>query len=213
MVFSADDEPYRPSPRILEMILESGRAAANISLADIRDSRRNAEFVDVWPGEQYRLLAALAQTLEPKVVVEIGTYVGLSAVVMKRFLPADGRIVTYDIVDWQSLDSPCFVPEDFHDGRLEQRVDDLSDPARAAANRDVLEAANLLFIDGPHDGATEERIIANLRRLSLRNSPILVFDDIRLWDMLKFWRELALPKMDVTSFGHWSGTGIAEWTG
>jgi len=211
MLFSADDEPHRPTPALLDLVLDAGRMCSRISLEDIRDSRRNAIYADVWPGEHYRLLAAIVQTLRPHVVVEIGTFTGLSAVVMKQFLPLDGRIVTYDIDDWRSLDSPCFVDSDFEDGRLEQRIADLSDPTTCLAHRDVLESADLIFIDGPHDGQTEERIIANFRQLSFRRPPILLFDDVRLWTMLKFWRELALPKMDITSFGHWSGTGIAEW--
>lgn len=39
------------------------------------------------------------------------------------------------------------------------------------------------------------------------------FDDIRLWNMLRIWREIRLPKMDMTSFGPWCGTGLCEWTG
>jgi hypothetical protein len=56
-------------------------------------------------------------------------------------------------------------------------------------------------------------MIANLRTIRFDAPPILVLDDVRLWTMLKFWRELALPKLDFTSFGHWSGTGLADWTG
>jgi hypothetical protein len=37
-----------------------------------------------------------------------------------------------------------------------------------------------------------------------------MFDDTRLWSMLRFWRQLPYPKMDLTSFGHWSGTGLVE---
>lgn len=36
-------------------------------------------------------------------------------------------------------------------------------------------------------------------------------DDIRVWTMLKTWREISYPKLDLTSFGHWSGTGIIEF--
>ncbi|MGH7312141.1 MAG: hypothetical protein ACREJV_03130 [Candidatus Rokuibacteriota bacterium] len=32
------------------------------------------------------------------------------------------------------------------------------------------------------------------------------------WNMLAIWREIRMPKLDVTSFGHWSGTGLVEWT-
>jgi hypothetical protein len=40
-----------------------------------------------------------------------------------------------------------------------------------------------------------------------------MFDDIRLWNMLRTWRTINRPKLDLTSFGHWSGTGLVDWTG
>jgi hypothetical protein len=43
-----------------------------------------------------------------------------------------------------------------------------------------------------------------------RQTPIVVFDDIRVWNMLAIWHDLRWPKLDPTSFGHWSGTGICE---
>lgn len=46
----------------------------------------------------------------------------------------------------------------------------------------------------------------------LPGQPILVFDDIRAWNMLAIWREIRMPKLDLTSFGHWSGTGLVDWT-
>lgn len=48
--------------------------------------------------------------------------------------------------------------------------------------------------------------------LVLPGQPILVFDDIRAWNMLAIWREIRMPKLDLTSFGHWSGTGLVDWT-
>jgi hypothetical protein len=40
-----------------------------------------------------------------------------------------------------------------------------------------------------------------------------MFDGIRVLNMIGIWRRLARPKMDLTSFGHWSGTGLADWNG
>jgi len=39
----------------------------------------------------------------------------------------------------------------------------------------------------------------------------VLFDDIRLWNMLDIWRSIDFPKLDLTSFGHWSGTGVVQW--
>ena len=39
----------------------------------------------------------------------------------------------------------------------------------------------------------------------------IVFDDIRLWNMLRIWHGIRRPKLDMVSFGHWSGTGWFDW--
>ncbi len=38
-----------------------------------------------------------------------------------------------------------------------------------------------------------------------------MFDDIRVWNMLEIWRGIRRPKLDLTSFGHWSGTGLVDY--
>jgi hypothetical protein len=39
---------------------------------------------------------------------------------------------------------------------------------------------------------------------------ILVLDDTRLLNMIDVWRLIRSPKLDLTSFGHWSGTGLVD---
>jgi hypothetical protein len=38
-----------------------------------------------------------------------------------------------------------------------------------------------------------------------------MFDDIHLWNTLGTWRRISRPKLGLTSFGHWSGTGLVDW--
>ena len=52
---------------------------------------------------------------------------------------------------------------------------------------------------------------AHYQRQAGQHFNEFLFDDIKMHTMLKFWRDLPLPKLDITSFGHWSGTGLAEW--
>jgi hypothetical protein len=40
-----------------------------------------------------------------------------------------------------------------------------------------------------------------------------MFDDTRVLNMIEIWRRLNRPKLDLTSFGHWSGTGLVDWNG
>jgi predicted O-methyltransferase YrrM len=168
-------------------------------------------YPDVWPGEHYKLLAGLVQELEPRVVVEIGTYTGLSALTILAHLRPESRLVTFDITPWQSFGDTVLSEADFQDGRLEQVIADLGERAAFDRHADLLRAAKLIFVDGPKDGVFERRFLEHLRALSPQSQPVLVFDDTRLWNMLRIWREISRPKLDVTSFGHWSGTGLVHW--
>ena len=38
-----------------------------------------------------------------------------------------------------------------------------------------------------------------------------MFDDIKVWNMTKMWNDIFKPKIDLTSFGLWSGKGLIEW--
>jgi len=212
MLFSADDEPAKPSQRLIDLALESAKVASTTSLDDIAARTLPENYLDVWPGEHYKLLAGIVQVLKPKLVIEIGTAKGLSSLSMKKFLAQDAMIVTYDIISWKDYPNGNYLTEaDFKDGRLIQYTDDLSSVDIFRKHSDLLSKADLIFADAAKDGMQEQLFINNFKQLKFANSPIVVFDDIRLWNMLKIWRDLDLPKLDITSFGHWSGTGLVDW--
>lgn len=212
LILSADDDISRPSQSLLALSIEAISKAREITLEDI-SSRVLAgpRYPDVWPGEHYKLLAALVVCLGTKSVVEIGTGGGLSSLCMKKYLPADGSLVTFDLVPWRAVSGTALSEDDFKDGRLLQLTDDLSTPLGLAKNYDLLRNAGLVLIDAAKDGELETLLINNLKNVMFTKCPIVVFDDIRLWNMLKIWREISAPKLDLTSFGHWSGTGLVEW--
>jgi len=66
-------------------------------------------------------------------------------------------------------------------------------------------------VDAAKDGRTEKVLLELFETLRFRTPPIVVFDDIRLWNMVGIWRSVSRPKLDATSFGHWSGTGLIDW--
>jgi predicted O-methyltransferase YrrM len=194
----------------MDVALQAAHAARSVDLGWLSD-RGLYRYPDVWPGEHYKLLAALVSVLRPKTVVEIGTAEGMSALAMKTALPDDGKIVTFDLFPWREHPNSVLQIEDFADGRLEQRTDDLSTPPGWRANAEVLRRAELIFVDAKHDGAQEHEFLRGFDNVGLVNAPIMVFDDIRIWGMLAFWHEIGHPKLDITSFGHWSGTGLVDY--
>ena len=104
-----------------------------------------------------------------------------------------------------------FRSSDFVGGRFRQEIADLSNPEQFKKFTSVLQKADLIFVDGPKDGKFEQELLNQLYGIPMTQKPIVIFDDIRLWNMLKIWRDISLPKLDLTSFGHWSGTGIVDW--
>lgn len=216
VLMCADDLLPLPTRKLVDLCLKAANLAAEIDISAVAGRApkipgKSISYIDLWPGEHYRLLAALVKLMSPKVVIEIGTAEGLSALSMLRFLPHDGRIVTFDIIPWQEYSPQILTSSDFADGRLTQFVDDLSDAETFRKHIDLISQADLIFIDGPKNGLTEAAIVAALKNTTFRRSPIVVFDDIRFLNMIDIWRELRKPRLDLGSFGHWTGTGIVEW--
>jgi predicted O-methyltransferase YrrM len=212
MIFSLDDDPSRASDYLVPVALEAVRKAREINLDDLCERMKAPPYYpNIWPGEHYKLLAGLMISLKPRAVVEIGTSMGLSALAMKKYLPPESKIFTFDIREWKSDPGYFLREEDFADGRLVQFLDDLSDPAVFLEYGEILKDADFIFLDASKDGVTEKRLLENFRLIPFRDRMLILLDDIRLWNMLKIWREISMPKLDLTSFGHWSGTGIVEW--
>src|SRR5947209_15187026 len=213
MIYDTLNTSGKASEYLIDLALRAAKEARETQLPQLSqrvDSASN-DFTVVWPGEHYRLLAALVKILQPRCVVEIGTLRGLSALALKQFLPSQGKIITFDLVPWDSIPDTSLRAEDFRDGQLRQEIADLSEPAMLESHRTLLQETELLFMDGPKDGVFERQFLQLLETISFQKPLLLVLDDIRFWNMLAIWHEIARPKLDLTSFGHWSGTGLVEW--
>jgi predicted O-methyltransferase YrrM len=214
LIVSVDDDPGKPDDFLLDTALAAIQEARRVRLGDVvRRMKAPPYYPDVWPGEHYKLLAALVRVLRPAVVVEVGTYTGLSALTILHNLPANGRLVTYDVQPWRQIPDTALTEADFADGRLRQEVADLGERAEFDRHSELLTSAGLIFLDGPKDGVFEQRVLESLASVPFPTAPLVVFDDIRVWNMLGIWQGVRRPKLDLTSFGHWSGTGLIHWVG
>lgn len=193
--------------------------ARGVDLGEVCKRMKNPPFLpDIWPGEHYKLLAGFVLALKPKLVIEIGTGTGLSALSIKKYLPNGSKLITFDIIPWDkkrlTLNKNVFdtilMSSDF-DESIVQYIDDLSNFSTALKYKEFLKNADIIFIDGPKDGVTEYKLMKNFEKMQLKSNSILIFDDIHFWNILPFWRKLAYPKLDLTPVGHWSGTGIVQW--
>lgn len=210
IISSADDLQPPPSGYLLDIATEAIQATRQVDVSSLESRCSGSEdqtYVRTWPGEHYRLLPGLCSVVKPQLAVEVGTFTGLGTLALAQGCP---RVVTYDLLPWDSFPTTALRDGDLADGRIEQRLCDLADTTVFAAQRDLLEQADLLFVDGPKDGSFEPRFLELVLPVVRRTGALLVFDDIRVLPMVRLWRDLDLPKLDLTSFGHWSGTGIAS---
>lgn len=214
IVSSIDDDPARPTQRLIDVSLDAIALARHVDLTWL--SRRMSGppyYPDVWPGEHYKFLAGLVLACRPTRVIEIGTAQGLGALSMKGSLPVRSELITLDLIPWTEYDESMLLPSDFEDGGLRQVLGDLSDRRFFDSFADTLSGCDLLFVDAPKNVYFERALLDNLSSISLPSNALVIFDDIRLWNMLQIWREVTKPKLDLTSFGHWSGTGLIDWNG
>jgi predicted O-methyltransferase YrrM len=209
MTIPPDAWKSRPSERLISLAVRVAARAQTLELTEL--ARRAGPAVNMWPGEHYRLVAALVAELGAKNVVEIGTYQGTASLAMFSQLPPDGRLTTFDVIPWPQIQPPILRESDFADGRLKQEIADLQDFGVMEKHREVFQAADLIFVDAAKDGVMEQRFLDNFRKLGLPKGPLVMFDDIREWKMLRIWNDITEPKLDITSFGHWTGSGWVDW--
>lgn len=209
MVVPPDAWKSRPNDFLVDLATRVIARARQLDLSAL--AQRTTPQVNVWPGEHYRLVAALVAELGAKRIVEIGTYQGTASLAMLSQLPADGRMTTFDVIPWPEIKPPVLRESDFADGRLKQEIADLQDFATMAKHREVFQNADFIFVDAAKDGVMEQRFLDNFRKLGLPKGPVVMFDDIREWKMLQIWNDITEPKLDITSFGHWTGSGWLDW--
>lgn len=91
---------------------------------------------------QGRVLSMLSKMIRPKVVLEIGTYLGYSALCFAEGLAEGGKVITLDVDEKTNAVAKSFVARTVHASRIEFRL---------GAARDIIpdlkEALDLVFID------------------------------------------------------------------
>jgi predicted O-methyltransferase YrrM len=210
-IYSAYQQPGKASPYLIDLGIKAAQRATTIDLSDIaaRVPAADVNYITIFPGEHYNLLAAITDLLQPKLIIELGTHLGYSSLCMKKYLQ-HGKLVTFDVIPWHGFKETIMKEADF-DNQLEQFTDDITDENNFSKHRQLLESADIIFMDALKDGVQEYQFLKNFATIQFTQKCLFIFDDIRLWNMLDIWYHMDKPKLDMTSFGHWSGTGLVEW--
>ena len=207
VIGSLDDDPATQNcEHLVELAANAAKIASNLRIENT-GNHSDSHWFNTFPGEHYRILAGLLIELKPKNIIDIGTHTGMSSRIMLDFSSA--QVETFDIIHWKKLST--HLTEDDFTSRLTQHLVDLSVETAFDQHIDMLDNADLIFCDAPKDGVFEYEFLALLNNTELdRQERYLVLDDIKFLNMAPLWRQIASPKFDLTSFGHWSGTGIVD---
>lgn len=151
--------------------------------------------------EHYRLLTCLANevsTTSNKPIIDIGTYLGFSALALST-PPNVSKVVSYDIVDCIPDDETSITAKS--KSNIELRITDCLNEIDTLINTD------LICLDVAHDTSTEQEVLTALKANNYKG--LLFLDDIHLSkEMDDWWNSIDLPKYDVSKYGHWSGSGL-----
>lgn len=146
--------------------------------------------------EHYKLIAYIVKNYlrSDEYAVDIGTYMGLSALAMSKYICT---VYTYDIKD--------HIPDD--KSSIKDLPEIIFKVKDCTFDEEILLNSKLILLDIDHDGEEEERILDFLRCNDYKG--IVILDDIHIFKPMKdLWDNIPEKKYDITDIGHWSGTGI-----
>lgn len=155
------------------------------------------------PGkEHYRLLSYLSTLYSNSTIIDIGTHMGNSALALS--FNKTNTVHTFDIVK-KDLDSYILNKSNivFH-------TDDI---LKNEEFKDLILQSPFIFLDvDPHNGIMEYDFFNYLNSINYKG--FMICDDIWYFKEMRdhFWNKIdSSIKIDMTKYGHWSGTGIINF--
>jgi len=151
----------------------------------------NTECYHVFSGrEHYRLLMYVSTLFNGEVLFDVGTNECRSAIALSY--NKANKIKSYDIVQINP-ENPIIENVEFILGDSTKDEELIHSP--------------FIFLDVDHDGTYENIFYNHLKESGWKG--LLMLDDIHLNDDMRlFWNNITEEKYDLTSIGHWSGTGL-----
>lgn len=143
---------------------------------------------------QYKIIYSISNIFEEELFLDLGTCMGASAVAMAA--SGKNNVVSCDISD--SLIDLTVPNIKFIKARAQDLV------------VDMCKDSTFIVLDvDPHDGVQEKEIMELL--IHHKFNGILLCDDIAPYPFPKmndWWNSINLPKINMTDFGHKTGTGV-----
>ena len=154
------------------------------------------------PGKQhYALLTWLASQFQNSELFDIGTHQGASAYCLAS--NSSNTVQSFDITHANLI---------LRAANCTYNLKNLWDPdIRTQWEKRLLNSPLIFFDVDPHEGSMEYEFYCWLRDNGYRG--LLVMDDIWYFSGLRdTWNRIDVTKYDLTSLGHWSGTGLVDFS-
>jgi len=150
-------------------------------------------------GEHYKLLTYISNLYNNEIIIDAGTCQGHSCIALAQ--NKKNSVLTYDI---ESKDI-SYITENY--SNVIKNILDIN-----LESKTILESAKIILLDiDPHDGINESYFYERLKDANFKG--LLICDDININDgMINFWNSITKEKHNITEIGHWSGTGIVNFS-
>lgn len=143
---------------------------------------------------QGRFLAMISRMLKPKLIVEIGTYTGYSALCLAEGLPTDGRLITIDTDINLSSTHESFLLKSIHADQIVVKYGD------AKVLIPAIEGIfDLVFIDG---AKKDYLFIYEQCVMRMRSGGVLLIDNV-LWKGKVLEEEKDSVTQAIHDFNHY----------
>jgi hypothetical protein len=152
--------------------------------------------------EHYRLLCYISSLFENQTLIDIGSYIGDSALALGY--NKNNNVVSFDIVKRKRNSSGNVVNID--ECISDENIKFLIMNATQYGDDKILNSP-FIMLDTAHDGSFEQEFYNYLNDINYKG--LFFLDDIHLNEPMKnFWSGIERKKYDLTSVGHWSGSGL-----
>jgi len=181
-----------------------------LDLIDLNDYQKRRDLTNVpehWfllPSgqEHYRLLCYISNLFENQTFIDIGTWVGDSALALGH--NKNNNVVSFDIV--RQTRNTQGISVDIEELIKDENIKFLILNATEYGDDNILNSP-FIMLDTAHDGIFENEFYDYLNRINYKG--LFFLDDIHLNEpMKKFWSGITREKYDLTNIGHWSGSGL-----
>ena len=122
--------------------------------------------------QQGRLLTIISKILQPKKILEIGTFTGYAALCMAEGLPENGKLITLDVnEDLAYIPKKYFAESEFSE-KIDFRIQDAKEFLK-----ETDEVFDLVFIDADKENYVE---YLKLIKPKIKSGSVVIFDNV-LW--------------------------------